>query len=262
VFTGLLSRLAVLIGIVIGTAVAAGSGRADFSTVTEGAYVALPPVLHFGSPTFHLGAIVSMTVVMLVIMTETTADILAVGEIIQTEVDERRVADGLRADMLSTTVSPLLGSFPCSAFAQNVGLVALTRVRSRYVVAVGGVLLVVFGLLPVVGRVVAAIPYPVLGGAGIVLFGSVAASGVKTLSQVAFEGNLNLLVVATALGAGMVPVAAPEFWADFPEAMRVVLGSGISAAAVTAVLLNLVFNEVRPRHGTGAPEGPTRRTRK
>jgi xanthine permease len=261
VSTGMVSRLAVLVGIVIGTAVAAGVGKADFSNVTEGSYVALPPVLHFGAPTFQVGAIVSMTVVMLVIMTETTADILAVGEIIQTDVDERRVADGLRADMLSTTLSPLLGSFPCSAFAQNVGLVALTRVRSRYVVAVGGVLLVVFGLLPVVGRVVAAIPYPVLGGAGIVLFGSVAASGVKTLSQVEFDGNLNLLVVATALGAGMVPVAAPEFWAEFPEALRVILGSGISAAAVTAVLLNLVFNEVRPRHGTGAPEGPTRRTR-
>jgi uric acid transporter len=260
VFTGLLSRLAVLVGIVIGTAIAAGTGRADFSTVTDGAYVALPPVLHFGSPTFQLGAIVSMTVVMLVIMTETTADILAVGEIIQTDVDERRVANGLRADMLSTTVSPLLGSFPCSAFAQNVGLVALTRVRSRYVVAVGGVLLVLFGLLPVVGRVVAAIPYPVLGGAGIVLFGSVAASGVKTLSQVDFEGNMNLLVVATALGAGMVPVAAPEFWAEFPESIRVLLGSGISAAAVTAVLLNLVFNGVRPRRGTGTPQGPTTRT--
>jgi NCS2 family nucleobase:cation symporter-2 len=111
----------------------------------------------------------------------------------------------------------------------------------------------IFGVLPVVGRVVAAIPYPVLGGAGIVLFGSVAASGVKTLSQVDFEGKSNLLVVATALGAGMVPVAAPQFWAEFPETMRVVLGSGISAAAVTAVLLNLLFNEVRPKQAPGHP---------
>jgi xanthine/uracil permease len=99
----------------------------------------------------------------------------------------------------------------------------------------------------VVGRAVAAIPYPVLGGAGVVLFGSVAASGVRTLSQVSFDDNLNLLVVATALGAGMVPVAAPEFWAAFPQSLRVVLGSGISAAALTAVVLNLVFNEVRSR---------------
>jgi xanthine permease len=246
VSTGMPARLAVLVGIVVGTLIAAALGRADFSKVTDGAYVALPPVLHFGSPTFQVGAIVSMTIVMLVIMTETTADILAVGEIIGTDVDQRRVANGLRADMLSTSVAPVLGSFPCSAFAQNVGLVALTRVRSRYVVAVGGVLLVLLGLLPVVGRVVAAIPYPVLGGAGIVLFGSVAASGVRTLSRVSFDDNLNLLIVATALGAGLVPVAAPEFWAEFPEDLRVVLGSGISAAAVTAVVLNLLFNEFRP----------------
>lgn len=252
VFTGLLARLAVLVGIIVGTVVAAVAGHADFSAVTDGAYVAAPPVLHFGAPVFEVGAIVSMTIVMLVIMTETTADILAVGEIVQTQVDERRVADGLRADMLSTTLSPLLGSFPCSAFAQNVGLVALTRVRSRYVVAVGGVLLVVLGLLPVIGRVVAAIPYPVLGGAGVILFGSVAASGVKTLSQVDYDDNLNLLIVATALGAGMVPVAAPDFWAQFPEQLRVVLGSGISAAAVTALVLNLLFNEVRPRRDHAA----------
>lgn len=249
VSTGMVGRLAVLVGIVVGTGVAAALGQADFSAVADGSYVALPPVLHFGSPTFQVGAIVSMTIVMLVIMTETTADILAVGEIVETPVDRRRVADGLRADMLSTTVAPLLGSFPCSAFAQNVGLVALTRVRSRYAVAVGGVLLALLGLIPVVGRVVAAIPYPVLGGAGIVLFGSVAASGVKTLSQVSFDDNLNLLIVATALGAGMVPVAAPEFWAEFPADLRVVLGSGISAAAVTAVGLNLLFNGVRPRPG-------------
>jgi xanthine permease len=252
VSSGMVARLAVLIGIIVGTGIAAVLGQADFSAVPDGSFVALPPVLHFGSPTFQVGAIVSMTIVMLVIMTETTADILAVGEIIQTDVDARRVAGGLRADMLSTTVAPLLGSFPCSAFAQNVGLVALTRVKSRYVVAVGGGLLVVLGLLPVVGRVVAAIPYPVLGGAGIVLFGSVAASGVRTLSQVSFDDNLNLLIVATALGAGMVPVAAPEFWAEFPESVRVVLGSGISAAAVTAVVLNLLFNEVRPRSGAAA----------
>lgn len=249
VSTGMVGRLAVLVGIVVGTGVAAALGQADFSAVADGSYVALPPVLHFGSPTFQVGAIVSMTIVMLVIMTETTADILAVGEIVETPVDRRRVADGLRADMLSTSVAPLLGSFPCSAFAQNVGLVALTRVRSRYAVAVGGVLLALLGLIPVVGRVVAAIPYPVLGGAGIVLFGSVAASGVKTLSQVSFDDNLNLLIVATALGAGMVPVAAPEFWAEFPADLRVVLGSGISAAAVTAVGLNLLFNGVRPRSG-------------
>src|SRR5699024_7616556 len=113
--------------------------------------------------------------VVIVTFAETTADIIAVGEIARTKVDSKRIASGLRADMLSSAVSPIFNSFTQSAFAQNVGLVAITGVKSRFVVTAGGVILVVLGLLPVVGGVVAAIPMPVLGGAGIVLFGTVAA---------------------------------------------------------------------------------------
>lgn len=252
VFQGAISRLSILIGIVAGTVIAALLGKADFSGVGTGNMIALPPVLHFGSPTFQVGAIVSMTIVIFVIMTETTADIIAIGEIVETDVDARRVGDGLRADMVSTAVSPLLGSFPCSAFAQNVGLVALTRIKSRYVVAMGGAILFLLGLLPVVGRVVAAVPFPVLGGAGIVLFGTVAASGIKTLSKVDFADNLNLVIVATAIGVGVIPIAAPTFWDAFPKQVAVVMDSGISAAAVAAVLLNLLFNEIRAGNRSGA----------
>jgi uracil-xanthine permease len=251
-FQGAVSRLSVLLGIVVGTAVAALFGQADFSRVGTGRIVALPPLLHFGSPTFAAGAIVSMTVVIVVIMTETTADILAIGEIVDTPVDSRRVARGLRADMLSTAAAPLVGSFPASAFAQNVGLVALTGVRSRFVVATGGGILVLLGLFPVVGRVVAAIPFPVLGGAGIVLFGTVAASGIRTLSRVDFGDGLNLVIVATALGVGVIPIAAPTFWDAFPDWFAVVMHSGISAAAVVAVVLNLLFNHLRAGTRPGA----------
>jgi len=251
-FQGAISRLSILIGIVVGTGIAALLGMTDFSAVGDGKTVALPPLLHFGGPTFQAGAIVSMTIVILVIMTETTADILAIGEIVETEVDARRVADGLRADMLSTTVAPFLGTFPCSAFAQNVGLVAITKVKSRYVVAMGGLILVLLGLLPLVGRVVAAIPFPVLGGAGIVLFGSVTASGIRTLSRVDYHDNLNLVLVATALGIGLIPVAAPTFWDKFPDSVGVVLDSGISAAAIAAVLMNLFFNEIKAGSRSGA----------
>jgi xanthine permease len=251
-FQGAISRLSILLGIVIGTAVAAAVGKADFSGVPDGSWIAAPPVLHFGAPTFEIGAIVSMTIVIVVIMTETTADILAIGEIVDTPVDARRVADGLRADMASTTIAPLLGTFPCSAFAQNVGLVALTKVKSRYVVAMGGAILLVLGLLPVVGRVVAAVPYPVLGGAGIVLFGSVAASGIRTLSRVEYGDNLNLVIVATAIGVGLIPIAAPTFWDAFPDWLATIMHSGISAAAIVAVVLNLVFNELRAGTREGA----------
>jgi len=252
VFQGAISRLSILIGIVVGTVIATIAGRADFSSVGESDLVALPPVLHFGGPTFEVGAIVSMTIVVLVIMTETTADILAIGEIVETDVDTKRVANGLRADMAATTVAPLFGTFPCSAFAQNVGLVALTGIRSRYVVATGGLVLLLLGLLPVVGAVVAAIPYPVLGGAGIVLFGSVAASGIRTLSRVDYEDNLNMVIVSVAIAVGILPIAAPTFWDAFPEWLGVIMHSGISATALVAVVLNLLFNEITVGNRSGA----------
>ncbi len=251
-FQGALSRLSILLGIVIGTIVALPFGVNKFGLVPDGPIVALPPLLHFGAPHFQISAIISMTIVILVIMTETTADILAIGEIVDTKVDARRVGDGLRADMASTTVSALLGSFPCSAFAQNVGLVALTKIKSRFVVAFGGGILVLLGLLPVVGRVVAAIPLPVLGGAGIVLFGSVAASGIRTLSTVNYHDNLNLVLVAVALGFGVLPIAAPTFWDAFPGWFQVIMGSGISAASIAAVLMNLFFNEWQGLKRSGA----------
>jgi len=252
VFQGAISRLSILIGIVVGTVIATVAGRADFSSVGESDLVALPPVLHFGGPTFEVGAIVSMTIVVLVIMTKTTEDILATCEIVETDVATKRAAGALRAYMAATTVAPLFGTFPCSAFAQNVGLVALTGVRSRYVVATGGLVLLLLGLLPVVGAVVAAIPYPVLGGAGIVLFGSVAASGIRTLSRVDYEDNLNMVIVSVAIAVGILPIAAPTFWDAFPEWLGVIMHSGISATALVAVVLNLLFNEITIGNRSGA----------
>jgi len=246
---GPVSRLSILLGILVGTVFAAVVGKADFSRVGTGSWVAFPTPFSFGVPVFQLGAIISMTIVILVIMTETTADILAVGEIVGTDVSPRRVGDGLRADMLATSLAPVFNSFPASAFAQNVGVVAITGIKSRWVVSAGGSVLVVLGLLPVLGRVVAAIPLPVLGGAGIILFGSVAASGIRTLSKVDYDGNLNLVLVATALGFGIIPIAVPAFYAHFPESFRTVFESGISAASIAAVALNLFFNELRAGRG-------------
>ncbi len=240
---GAISRLSILLGIVIGTGIAAALGKADFSDVGSGAMFSLPHPLSFGVPQFEPAAVLSMVIVIFVVLTETTADILAVGEIVGTDVDARRVGDGLRADMVSTTLSPLLGGFTCSAFAQNVGLVALTGIKSRFAVATGGGILVLLGLFPVLGRVIAAVPLPVLGGAGIVLFGSVAASGIRTLSSVKFDGTLNLVIVATAISFGIIPVAMPNFWKAFPGWFDLIMSSGISAASVVAVVLNLLFNE-------------------
>lgn len=237
-----ISRLSILLAMVIGTLVAVAFGMADFSKVSEGPLLAFPAPLHFGMPVFEVAAIISMLIVVMVILVETSADILAVGDIIDTKVDSRRLGNGLRADMIASVVAPLFGSFTQSAFAQNVGLVAVTGVKSRYVVATGGLILVTLGLLPIMGRVIAAVPTSVLGGAGIVLFGTVAASGIRTLAKVDYRNNMNLVIVATSIGFGMLPIAMPSFYHHFPAWFETIFHSGISSAAIMAILLNLLFN--------------------
>ncbi|NEB78242.1 purine permease [Streptomyces sp. SID14478] len=249
-----LSRIAVLIGIVAGTALAIPTGFTDFGAVGDADWVGISTPFHFGAPQFHGAAIVSMLIVALVTMTETTGDFIAVGELTDRPVDPRSLADGLRADGFSTVLGGVFNTFPYTAFAQNVGLVGMTKVRSRWVVAVAGGILVLLGLLPKLGAVIAAIPSPVLGGAGLVMFGTVAASGLRTLSKVEFEGNGNLTVVAVSVAIGVLPVGVPTLYAKFPDWFQTVMDSGISAGCLTAIALNLLFNHL-PRKAGSAPVG-------
>nr|MBA3528946.1 purine permease [Propionibacteriaceae bacterium] len=260
---GFFSRVAILLGLVLGTVVAIPFGLTNFSRIADAQIFQLTTPFHFGWPTFALGATISMFIVMLVIMTETTADILAIGQIIDKPADRQTVTNGLRADMLSTAFASVFNGFSVSAFAQNVGLVAITGIKSRWVVAVGGWILVFLGLFPILGAFVALVPLPVLGGAGLALFGTVAASGIRTLSKVDFSGNANLVIVAFSLGMGLIPIAVPTFYDKFPEWFQVIFDSGITAAAITAVLLNIVFNIIGRKHEAEASifaEGPAMST--
>ncbi len=240
-----ISRLSILFAIIVGTVFATIVGMATWDNVGTGAIAAFPTPFAFGWPTFPLAGVVSMFIVVLVIMTETTADILAVAEIVETPVDRKRIGDGLRADMGASVIAPIFNGFTQSAFAQNVGLVAITGVKSRFVVTAGGGILVILGLLPVLGRVVAAIPLPVLGGAGIVLFGTVAASGIRTLARVNYKGNMNLIIVSASIGAGLLPVVKTDFYDAFPKWFGTIFHSGITSAALVAVLLNIFFNHIK-----------------
>ncbi|GGZ65469.1 nucleobase:cation symporter-2 family protein [Streptomyces subrutilus] len=241
---GFLKQLSILLGLVAGTLISLPLGVADFSGVTDADLIGFPTPFHFGAPQFAAAAIVSMCIVMLVVMTESTADVLALGEIVERPADEKTLAAALRADGLGTAISPFFNGFAASAFAQNVGLVAITRIRSRFVVAAAGGILILLGLCPMLASLVALIPQPVLGGVGITLFGTIAASGVQTLTKASLERGDNVLIVAISLGAGIIPMAAPEFYHAFPESMRIILDSGISAGCVVAVLLNLAFNHL------------------
>ncbi|MFC5909410.1 nucleobase:cation symporter-2 family protein [Streptacidiphilus monticola] len=245
--TGFLASIAVLLGLVLGTLVAIPLGRTDFSALGSVPVFAVPSPFHFGAPVFAVGAVISMLIVMLVSMTESTADMLALGEIVERPADERTIEGGLRADGAATVLAAVLNGFAASAFAQNIGLIALTRVRSRYVVAVSGVILVLLGLFPVGGALISVVPQPVLGGAGLALFGTVAASGVRTLARADLGSNGNLLTVAVSLGLGVLPIASPTIWDAFPPLVRTVLDSGISAGCLSAIVLNLFFNHLPGR---------------
>src|SRR6185436_1992130 len=152
------------------------------------------------------------------------------------------VSRALRADGLATFLGGVLNSFPYTAFAENVGLVRLTRVKSRFVVAAAGALMIVLGLLPKIAAVVAAIPPSVLGGAAIVMFGTVAVIGIQTLSRVDFHDDRNVIVVAVSLGLAMIPVAFPTFYSRFGADVQTIVGSGITMGSLSAIVLNLAFN--------------------
>nr|WP_017976738.1 nucleobase:cation symporter-2 family protein [Actinopolyspora halophila] len=259
VLRGFLNRIAILIGLVVGTFVAWPLGMVDTSTFERAPVFDVPMPFEMASPAFSLTATISICIVMLVAMMESTADMIALGEIVDRPAGEKTIAAGLRADGAGSALSAVFGGFTCSAFAQNVGLVALTRVKSRFVVAAAGGVLILMGLFPVVGGVVSLVPKPVLGGAALVLFGSVAASGVRTLGKANLGDPLNALVVAGAFGVGMIPIISPDFYEHFPAALRTVLDSGISTGCLIAVSLNLLFNGSRATGGEQdqAPEEDT-----
>lgn len=249
---GFVKQVALLFGLLIGTLAAIPFGMADFSALGSAPVAALPTPFAFGAPTFQPAAIVSLCLVMLVLMTESSAGMLAIGEICDRETSGRTITRGLRTDGIATFLGPVFGGFPTSAFAQNVGVVSLTKVRSRYVVAVAGGALLILGVFPMLGAVVSLVPMPVLGGAGIVLFGSIAVSGIRTLSEAGLDDSSNIILVAVSLGAGIIPLAAPTFYADFPAWAQTVLGSGISAGALVAVTLNLFFHHLGTRSSASA----------
>ena len=170
---------------------------------------------------------------------------LALGEITGKTIDREALSRGLRADGVGTLLGGLFNTFPYTSFSQNVGLVSVTGVRSRFVTIAGGAIMLLLGFLPKMAALVEAIPLVVLGGAGLVMFGMVAATGARILTAVDFKNNrYNLFVVAISVGFGMIPLAAPTFFRNLPHDLQPLLESGILLCALVAVILNAFFNGV------------------
>jgi OHCU decarboxylase len=243
-FRGFLATVAVLIGLVLGTFVAWLLGDAHFDAVGESAWVGVTTPFHFGWPQFSFAAIVSMIVVMLITAVETTGDVFATGEIVDKRVGREDVTRAVRADGLATTIGGVLNSFPYTCFAENVGLVRLTQVKSRWVVVAAGGFMIVLGLLPKAGAVVAGIPHPVLGGAALAMFATVAVVGIQTLARVDFHDHRNVVIVGSSVGLAMLVTAQPDVAGAVPGWAQIVFGSGITLGSLTAIGLNLLFHHV------------------
>jgi OHCU decarboxylase len=256
VFKGFMATVAVLVGLVVGTLVAWVLGDAHFDAVADSGWVGVTTPFYFGWPKFSVAAIISMIVVMLITAVETTGDVFATGEIVEKRVGREDVARALRADGLATTIGGVLNSFPYTCFAENVGLVRLTRVKSRYVVAAAGVFMILIGLIPKAGAVVAGIPHPVLGGAALAMFATVAVVGFQTLSRVDFHDHRNVVIVATSIGLAMYVTAQPDVAKAVPDWAQIILGSGITLGSITAIGLNFLFHHVGKDFGPAVAGAP------
>jgi len=240
---GFVANIAVLLGIVIGCAVAVAMGKMSFDKVARAHWVDIVTPFAFGAPTFDPVMVLTMTLVMIVVMIESTGMFLALSDITGRKLDARDLSAGLRTDGLGTLIGGIFNTFPYTSFSQNVGLVGVTGVKSRWVCVAAGLIMIVLGLLPKMAALVEAIPQFVLGGAGLVMFGMVAATGIRILANVDFKTNRdNLYIVAISIGAGMIPLVAPRWTQHMAHSLHPLLESGILLTAITAVLLNLYFH--------------------
>ena len=240
---GLIGNISVLLGIVFGTLVAMVFGKVDFAGMADAEWIAIITPLHFGMPSFNISAIVSMCIVMMITLVESTGMFLALAEITGKKLTHEDLSRGLRADGLGAVIGGLFNTFPYTSFSQNIGLVTVTGVRSRFVAAMGGAILIALGLFPKMAHIVASVPSFVLGGAGIVMFGMVAATGIRILGSIDYNKHRhNLFIIAISVGFGMIPTLSPTFFQYLPHWLEPVTHSGIVLGTLAAVALNLYYN--------------------
>ena len=240
---GFIANISVLLGIAIGGVVATLMGIMTFEKVGKAAWFDLVLPFHFGMPQFDPILILTMTLIMVVVMIESTGMFLALGEMTERKISQQDLAKGLRTDGLGTLIGGIFNTFPYTSFSQNVGLVAVTGVKSRWVCVAGGVILIILGVLPKMAALVESLPTVVLGGAGLVMFGMVAATGIRILSKVDFQHNRNnAMIVAVSIGVGMIPLVAPNFRQWMPHSIHPLIESGILLSSLAAVALNVFFN--------------------
>ncbi|MBA2795572.1 nucleobase:cation symporter-2 family protein [Streptococcus porcinus] len=240
--SGFIKSIAILIGLISGTVIAAMMGVVDTEAVANAPWVHIPTPFYFGAPTFELTSIVMMCIIAIVSMVESTGVYLALSDITNEKLDSKRLRNGYRSEGLAVLLGGLFNTFPYTGFSQNVGLVRLSGIKTRRPIYYTAAFLIFIGLLPKLGAMAQMIPNPVLGGAMLVLFGMVALQGMQMLNRVDFTNNeANFMIAALSISAG-VGFNGANLFASLPTTANMFLTNGIVVATVTAVTLNLIFN--------------------
>lgn len=250
-FTGFIRAISILLGLIAGTLAGSIMGIVDFSALGESSWFHMAKPFYFGVPTFEVSAVITMILVAIVGMIESTGVFLALGKICGKELKPDDLTKGYRAEGLAILLGGILNAFPYTTYSQNVGLVQLSGVRTRNVVVTAGFILVGLGLVPKVATLATLIPTPVLGGATVAMFGMVIASGVKMLSEVDFNRQENLLVIACSTGLGLGVTVVPDLFVKLPESVQLLTDNGIVAGSLTAIILNLVLNTTWKKETAG-----------
>ncbi|MGM7724663.1 nucleobase:cation symporter-2 family protein [Metabacillus sp. Hm71] len=245
-FKGFLRAISVLIGIMIGTIAAALMGKLDTQVVADASWFHLPAPFHFGVPTFEMMPILTMILVGIVILVESTGAFLALSKMTGKELTEKEIASGYRTEGIAFTLGGIFNAFPYSTFAQNIGLVELSGVKTRHVTIAAGFILIALGFIPKIAALATLIPTAVLGGATVIMFGMVVSSGIKMLTRVDFSNNNNLLIIACSISLGLGATVVPDLFVALPETLRIIVSDGIITGSLTAIMLNIVFN-MRPK---------------
>jgi NCS2 family nucleobase:cation symporter-2 len=246
---GFLANVGVLAGIIVGTSLAAAFGRLSFAGIDSAPWLEMVRPFQFGAPRFEGFAVITMTLAVLVAMIESIGLFFSLGEIVERQLSAADFARGLRADALGAAIGGIFNTFPYTSYGQNIGLVGITGVRSRFVCVAGALILMALAMVPKAAHLVAGVPRYVLGGAAIVMFGMVAGSGMRILQAVDFKTRRhNMMIFAISLGIGMIPTLSPEFFRAFPPYLAPLLHSGVLMSMLTAIGLNLLFNGVSQSH--------------
>ena len=240
--SGALSNAAILIGLLAGYAAAAMLGMVSMAGFQKASWVTSIQVLPYGFE-FSLGAVIAVTLVSIVSAVETVGDASATAKAgAGRDATDAEIAGATYADGLGTAVAGVFGGLPNTSFSQNVGIVGMTGVMSRHVVTIAGIILILAGLLPKIGAIIASMPMPVLGGGVIVMFGMVAAAGMNVLSEVKMTRR-NMIIIAISLTAGLGLNLVPSAVQYLPGVWKTLATSAVAPTAFLAIVLNLLIPE-------------------